>query len=153
MTIDVQRLITNLSLTHHDHRFSLTYHRLITDSSSTHHGFSPTHLWFSPNHHRLIADSSPTHHQFITDSSPTHHPDSSLKHNDHWFTPTYHILQRLIIDASWTSIYTDLSHSAATTFCSDDILQRRHSAATYSEPMTFCTDDILHRRHSAININ
>ena len=152
------RFLIDSSSTHHDHRCSPIHHRLIidaswssifTDLSPTNHRliidasliFTDSWLIFT-NHHWLITDSSPTHYQFITDSSPTHHwfiTDSSPTHHWRIMIIDFH---RLIIDASWTSIYTDSSHSAATTFCSEDILQR-----------LFCCKYILRRRHSAININ
>ena len=57
MTINVQRLITDSSLTHHDHRFSLTNHLLIINASPI---FTDLSL--------ICTKSSPTHHWFITDN-------------------------------------------------------------------------------------
>ena len=132
MIIDFHRLITDYSLTHHRgitdfQRLIIDFLQIITDSSTILHRLItdslPTNQRFftdsSPIHYRPITDSSSIHHRLITDSSPTHH----------WriMIIDFH---RLNIDAS---IYTESSRSAATTFCSEDILQRLHSA-----PTTFC---------------
>ena len=117
LIIDASPIFTDSSLIFT--KSSLTHHRFFTNSSPIHQRLinvsSPIYHHSSPIYHH----SSPFHHRLITDSSPTHH----------WriMIIDFH---RLIIDAS---IYTDSSHSAATTFCSDYILHRWHSA-----PTTFC---------------
>ena len=134
------------------------YYRLITDFHRTITASSLIFTNWSPTHHQFITDSSSDTlwSLIFSDSSLTHHrriliidfhrliTNLSSKHYDYWFSLNH---QKFIADSITDSSLTYHDHRFSPTyqwlitFCSDDILQRRLSAAS---AFCTCTDYILH---------